>query len=157
MAGSAWDAETMGHGKHSYQHVDPAAVNPEDYAQNMRGEQTVYGDTREYNSAHNNKHPDNNMILEDLARIGTTFETSAEGYEGTWMVVKMPGVKAPKTYARVCRVDEAGEPLEDSLTDIDTSLLGCAVDGENMFRQVATKLLKKGKVDRTQRERLTKR
>lgn len=154
---TAWDAESMGFGRHSFQHVDPAAVNPEDYAQNMRGEQTTFGDVREYNSAHNEKHPENDTRLEDLARIGTVFETDAPGLEGEWMVVKMPSVKAPLTFANVCRIDADGEPIESTLTALNTADLGCAVDEENMFKQVKTRITKKGKVDKHQRERLTKR
>lgn len=153
---SAWDPSTQGYGKHSYHHVDPDAVNPEEYAQNMRGEQQHFGEVREYNSAKNEKHPDNTMRLEDVARMGTIFETDAEGYEGQWMVVQMPEVHAPKSFALVSRVDENKEPTGD-VFKIRTDLLGLAVDENNMFLQVATKVVHKGQVGREQRERLTKR
>ena len=95
---TAWDGDNMGYGKHSFQHVDPDAINPEEYAQSMRGEVQHLGDVREYNSAFNEKHPDNDMRLEDVARIGTVFKTDAPGFEGTWIISLMPSVRAPLTF-----------------------------------------------------------
>lgn len=152
----AWDADTQGYGKHDYQAIDPAAVNPEDYAHNLRGEQQHFGDVREYNSALNKKHPETDMNLEDVARMGTIFETSAEGSEGQWMIVEMPRVSSPHSYARVSRVDENKEPTGET-TEIRTDLLGLAVNRENLFEQVKTVIVHKGQVGREQRERLTKR
>lgn len=153
----AWDPNTNGYGKHDYRHIDPATINPDDYARSLRGEEEHFGDVREYNSAANNKHPENDCGLDWLGRIGTVFETDLPGHEGTWMVVKMPIIQSPKTFCRVARIDAEGEPLEETLTTISCIELGCAVDETNHFKQVQTKLIRKGKVDRTQRERLTKR
>lgn len=158
---SAWDAESMGYGKHKFHHVDPDAINPEDYAQSMRGEQEHFGEVREYNSAKNEKHPENDVRLEDFARTGTVINTEAEGYEGDWMVVRMPAVRAPKTYARVAKATKVGEKEWDhdgNEVEIDTMLLGCAVDPvENVFLQVKSTIQFKGIVGKSQRERLTKR
>lgn len=148
--------ETMGHGKHDYRHIDPATINVEDYAKDLRGEEEHFGDIREYNSAFNQKHPGNNTTLDDLARVGTTIETDALMFEGTWMVVQMPVVVAPATYARLARIGENGEPIEGTQEQISCIDLGCAVDETNNFKQVETKLLHRGKVGREQRERLTK-
>lgn len=154
---TAYDPSTMGYGKHEFRAIDPNTINPDDYARNLRGEEAHFGDVREYNSAFNQKHPENDVNLDWLGRIGTTFETDAEGYEGVWTVVQMPIVKAPLTYARCARVDDEGEPIEGTQTVISCVALGCAVDEENFFKQVRSKLLSKGKVDKSQRERLTKR
>lgn len=152
----AWDPNTMGFGKHDYRSIDPDTVNPDDYARNLRGEEEHFGDVREYNSAENEKHPENDTDLDNLGRVGTVFETEVEEFQGTWMVVQMPVVKAPGVWARCARVDEDGEPVEGTQTEISTVELGCTVDERNYFKQVKTKLLKKGKVDKSQRERLTK-
>jgi len=92
---TAFDPEKHGYGKHKYFTIDPDTINPEDYARSMRGEETHFGDVREYNSAENEKHPDNNVTLDDLSRIGTVIETEAKGFEGDWEVVALPEVHAP--------------------------------------------------------------
>lgn len=153
----AWDADTMGFGKHDYRHVDPSTINPEDYALNLEGEQERLGDVREYNSAANQVHPETDCGLDWLGRIGTVIETAAPGYEGQWMVVQMPIVRTPNVFARLARIDEQGEPIEGTQEVISCVDLGVAVDETNHFRQVRTVLVKKGKVDKSQRERLTKR
>lgn len=156
-AKTAWDPKTQGYGKHDYQKIDPATINPEDYARNLRGEEAHFGDVREYNSASNVRHPKNTVTLDDLCRVGTVIETEAEGFEGRWMVVQMPVVHSPKSYARLARVDEVGEPVEGTLVEVCTIDLGCAVDATNQFKQVRTVMIQRGRLDRTQRERLTKR
>jgi len=152
----AFDPETMGYGKHDYRTIDPSTVNPEDYATNMRGEEEHLGDVREYNSAYNEKHPENDTELDWLGRVGTIFETAAAGLEGIWMVVQMPVVRAPEIWARCARINEDNEPIEGSQAELSTTALGCTVDEKNEFKQIRTKLIKKGQVNRTQRERLTK-
>jgi hypothetical protein len=136
--------------------VDPDAVNPEEYAHNLRGDQQHFGDVREYNSALNERHPETTMVLEDVARMGTIFETDAIDYQGLWMIVEMPRVESPYSYARVSRVDDNKEPIGD-VQDIRTDLLGLAVNRQNLFEQVKTVIKHKGQVGREQRERLTKR
>jgi hypothetical protein len=144
----------MGFGKHDFHHIDPSTINVEDYAQNLRGEEQHFGEVRQYNSAFNEKHPENDTDLDWLGRLGTAFETDAEGHAGTWTVTNMPVVKNPTVFCRATRtVDGNLEGPEQVISCVD---LGCAVDNTNQFKQVRTKLLQKGKVDRTQRERLTK-
>lgn len=152
----AWDATTMGFGKHKYQSIDPDTINPEDYAVSLRGEEKQFGDVRQYNSAFNEKHPENDTNLDWLARTETEFETDAEGYQGHWRVTNMPVVRRPEVYSRVTRVDPEGNLVGEE-TEIPCSLLGVAVDRNNLFAQIRTKMITKGKVDREQRLRLTKR
>jgi len=154
LSAKPWEA--YGHGKHDYRSIDPDTINVDDYARNLRDEEANFGDIREYNSAFNTKHPDNDLTLDALSRVGTTFETEAKGLEGVWVVVQMPVVKSPLTYARCARLDEAGEPKEGTQTTISCIDLGCAVDDKNYFLEVKSKILAKGRVGRTQRERLTK-
>lgn len=151
-----FDPETMGFGKHEYRHIDPDTINPEDYAKNFRGDEEHFGDVREYNSAANEKHPENDTDLDNLSRIGTIFETEAEEFKGIWMIVQMPLIKAPSIYVRCGRIDEDQEPIEGTQTNIPIVELGCSVDESNFFKSVKTTLIKKGKVDKQQRERLTK-
>jgi hypothetical protein len=147
----------MGFNKHSYQKIDPATINPDDYAQNMRGEQQHLGDVREYNSAHNERNPETDVRLEDMARPGTVFYTDLEGYEGHWMVAKMPRIRSPKSWAVVQKADAEGNVLDEDLVELRTDDLGLAVDDENLFKQTLTKITKKGQIGREQREMLTKR
>lgn len=154
---SSWDPDTMGFNKHDYRHLDPTTVNVDDYAKDLREGQTNFGDVREYNSAFNTKHPENDLELDWLGRIGTIFETEAEGYEGRWMVVQMPVVHSPALFARAARIDENDEPIDGTLKEIPFLALGCAVDKTNHFPQIKSHLVARGKVDRKQRERLTKR
>jgi hypothetical protein len=149
---AAWDPSTSGYGKHDYRHIDPETINPSDYARDLRGEEAHFGDVREYNSADNQKHPENSTTLDDLSRIGTVIETEADGFAGSWTVVQLPTVRAPKTFARLQRSDKP----EGEVTEIDTADLGVTVTKENTFNQVKTTTTKRGKVDRTQRERLTR-
>lgn len=155
----AWDADSMGFGKHSYRHVDPATVNPADFAKNLRGEEENFGDVRQYNSAYNEKHPENDVDLDWVTRIGTVIETDAEGWEGLWYISNLPVVKAPEIFCRAVKVESAkDEPSEDSKeVVIPTYDLGCSVGPDNMFKQVKTKLVKRGAVDRTQRPRIVQR
>lgn len=158
----AWDPETMGYGKHDYRHIDPDTVNVAEYAKDMRGEQAHLGDVREYNSADNQKHPENDVSLDWFSRPGTVFETDAEGYQGIWMVTNQPVVKSPETFCRARRAVEIdGEWKEEAQYAsaeeiISCVVLGCAVGRDNLFEQVKTKLLRKAKVDKSSRDRLTK-
>lgn len=157
----AWDPDTMGYGKHDYRHIDPDTVNVSDYALDLRGDVAHLGDVREYNSADNQKHPENDTSLDWLGRPGTVFETNAEGIEGVWIVSAMPVVRSPNTFCRARRIasfTEHEEILDSGSGEerISCVELGCAVDRTNMFKQVRTKLLRKAKVGKTQRERLTK-
>ncbi len=78
-----------------------------------------------------------------------------------WMVDKLPVVLAPHTYARVVRAEKVSEKeytaVEGTETTIKIEDLGCAVDEKNYFRQVQTKMVKRGILGKAQRERLTKR
>lgn len=152
---TAWDAETMGFGKHQFHFIDPETVNPEDYARKLEGEEQHFGEIRQYNSAFNAKHPETNVDLDWLSRIGTVFETDAEFFAGTWVVTGMPVVKAPTTFCRV-KAYVGEEPMGPEVS-IPCAALGCAVDEQNYFAQVKTRLVQRGKVDRDQRARLTRR
>lgn len=151
----AWDPETDGFGKHSYFHVDPETVNPEDYARNLRGEEQHFGDVREFNSADNEKHPDNDVTVDDLSRPGTVVEVDrGEGDEltGEWEVVGLPTTHEGKIRAAM---KKKNLPTV-SLRYVDMVELGCVVDKENLFQQVATKLVSRPRLGKKQRERLTK-
>ena len=155
----AWNPDTMGYGKHEYHHIDKDTVNPEDYAVSLRGEEKHFGAVRQYNSAYNEKHEENDCDLDWLGRLGTVFETNAEGYEGIWHITNMPVVKTPIVFCRAVKVgskdEEPGEDGEEvTLSCVE---LGCAVGADNLYLQVRTKLLKRGAVDRKQRLRLTQR
>jgi len=148
----------MGFGKHTYQHLDPSNTNTEEWAKDLRGEQQHHGDVREYNTAGNEKHPENNVTLDDLSRPGTVFATLAEGLQDHgWLVTNFPIVRSPATYCRAKPVDfqeESHEQLkvigperEIALTD-----LGCAVGADNLFKQVKTTIVVKARVGKTQRK-----
>jgi len=147
-----WDADTMGYGKHNYTHVDPDAINVEDFAVNMRGEQQHRGDVREENTAYNTIHPENDITLDLLSKIGTVFNTEAEGLEGAWMVTGMPVIHSPEVFCRATLVDEI-EPNGDvpdgfipsgDERELSCIELGCAVGPGNFYKQVKGKLLAKG-------------
>jgi len=146
-----------GHGKHDYRAIDPSTINVDDYATSLRGEEEHFGDVREYNSAFNAKHPENDTTLDALGRIGTILETEAPGLEGKWIVSDMPVVRAPITYARLSRIEgENNDVVAGSEQVISCVDLGCAVDPENYFPQVRTKVLVKVRAGKDGRNRLTK-
>lgn len=152
-----WDPNTMGYGKHDFRHIDPSTINPSDFARNLRGEEQHFGDVRQYNSAYNEKHPENDLDLDWLGRVGTVFETEAEGYEGFWHVTNMPTVQAPDVFCRAVKVtDPEEDPEGREEQKIPCVALGVTADIDNKYRQVKSRLMKKGAVDRTQRVRLTK-
>jgi len=144
----AWDGETMGYGKHDYLHVDPDAINIEDFAQRFDGEQLHRGDVREESTAYNKQSPENSITLDLLSKIGTVFMTYAEGLEGMWMVTGMPVVRSPEVF---CRASKCGESngeyhiLDASSSELSCTDLGCAVGTGNTFKQVAGEILAKGK------------
>jgi len=150
----AWDAETMGYGKHTYTVVDPDAINVEDFAVNMRGDEQHRGDVREENTAYNERQEDNTVTLDLLSKIGTVFTTEAPGLDGTYIVVGMPIVRSPEVFARVSlampvqNVQDKGPKYvakEEEVIEMSCVELGCAVDVGNKFRQVGGEILAKGK------------
>lgn len=152
-----WDPNKMGFGKHDFRSIDPSTINPEDFARRLHGEETAFGDVRQYNSAYNEKHPLNDVDLDWLSRIGTEFETDAPGLEGVWRVSNLPVVHTPTVYIRCTRFVEDG-PLSANEEEREVSAvdLGCQQGADNLFKQIKTKLMGKGHVTREQRERLTK-
>jgi len=156
---TAWDPNS-GFGNHKYRKIDPSTVNPEDYAHTMKGDEKFYGDIREYNTGANEKHPETNVDLYDAGLIGTVFETDSPGYEGIWKVVGLFTVHAPKVWikcARVALVTRAGVDgweEQESMKEIAAEDLGLVVDDTNHFKQVQTKLLHRGIIDREQRRRV---
>lgn len=154
----AWDSEKMGFDKHDYHHIDPSTINVDEFARSLRGEETHFGDIRQYNSGYNEKHEENDLDLDWLSRVGTVFTTEAKGYEGLWKVSNMPIVHAPHIYCRAVKVEDAKDSIEGKEeVEISCTSLGCSVNPENLYEQVRSKLVKKGSVAREQRERLTKR
>jgi hypothetical protein len=150
----AWTPDpNSGYGRHSYHHIDPSTVNPEDYARNLRGEEKHYGDVREYNTCYNEKHPDNTLDLYDLGLLLTRFTTEAPGYEGEWTVVDFPRVKAPGIWTRVRKTGEDGQPEGETL-EIPIVALGIAANDKNEYEPIVSKLVKRGATDREQRMRL---
>jgi hypothetical protein len=146
-ATSAWDPATQGFGKHTYRQIDPAEINVADYAVNLRGDEAYRGEVREYITADNLKHPDNDATLDWLTRLGTEFSTNAEGYEGIWKVTYLPRVRSPHVFIVARRTDAKVD------VDIRADFLGVVADPEtNLFPQVVTKLLKRGKISRTMLE-----
>lgn len=151
---AAWDPDKMGFGKHDYHSIDPDEINPDDYARNLRGDEAHFGDIRQYNSAENEKHPENTIELDMLGRPDTIFYTEAKGYEGNWIITRMPVVRSPITYCRASRCTEEGE-VQGEETLISCVDLGCAVDETNNFHQVLTRLVRKAKVNKATRKKLT--
>jgi len=143
----------MGYGKHTYTVVDPDAINVEDFAVNLRGEQQHRGDVREENTAYNEKSADNTVTLDLLSKIGTIFTTEAEGIEGMYEVVAMPTVRSPEVFCRVVPVEPQERsdrkaqffPTSEVVIELSCVELGCAVDVGNKFRQVRGEILAKGK------------
>lgn len=153
----AWDSDKMGYGKHEFHHIDPDTINVNDFARTFNGDENHFGDVRQYNSAYNEKHPDNDVDLDWLGRVGTIFTTEAEGFEGMWYVTNMPTVRAPHVYTRCVKIEaEEDDPEGRDEVEISTRDLGCIANDENLYEQVVTKLVKKGSVTREQRIKLTK-
>lgn len=152
-----WDAEKHGYGKHEFHHIDPDTINVNEFARSFNGDEKHFGDVRQYNSAYNEKHPDNNVDLDWLGRVGTIFTTEAKGFEGMWHVTNMPTVRAPHVYCRAVKVkDEKDDTEGKKEVEIPTRSLGCIADDDNLYEQVVTKLVRKGSVTRQQRIKLTK-
>lgn len=154
---TAFDPEKHGYGKHEFHFIDPETINVNDFARTFNGEENHFGDVRQYNSAYNEKHAENNVDLDWLGRVGTIFTTEAEGFEGMWYVTNMPTVRAPHVFTRCVKINEetdnpeGGEEIEISARD-----LGCIANDANNYEQVITRLIKKGSVTREQRIKLTK-
>jgi len=158
MATQDWktrDRSKEGYGKHAYNEIDPDTINPADYARTFGGEEEFFGDVREYNSAYNEKHPENNVQLDWLCRVGTSFSTEAKGFNGEWRVVDVPIVLEGKIFI-VCADDEILEQGGDYIR-ISAVDLGLVVDEKNYFLQVKTVLIEKGKVSKDTRKKLTQR
>jgi len=153
----AWDADTMGFGKHSFHHIDPATINPADYAKNLHGEEQNFGDVRQYNSADNEKHPECTLDLDWVSRVGTIFKTEAAGYEGIWHVTNVPTIKEGVICCRATKVAAVEEEPTGEEMSIPTVELGICQGVNNLFKQVKSETLKRGSVTRTQRIKLTKR
>jgi len=152
----AWDADTMGYDKHTYHHIDPSTINVLDFATSLRGEESHFGDVRQYNSAYNEKHPENNIDLDWLGREGTIFSTEAKGYEGMWKVVNVPTVRSGSVYCRAMKIESQEDTSEGKeVKEISCMELGCTANEENLYEMVVTKLVKKGSVTRDQRIKLT--
>lgn len=154
----AWDADSFGYDNTDFHHIDPDTVNMADFARQLEGEELFFGDVRQYNSGYNDKHPENNVDLDWLGRVGTVFSTNAPGFEGIWHVSNLPAVRAPIVFCRAVKLenaDDSPEGLEE--IEISCAALGCAVNEDNLYEQIETKIVKRGRVDKKQRARLTKR
>jgi len=161
VAKKAWVPDPdIGYGKHSYRQIDPSTVNPEDYARSLRGEEAHYGDVREYNTANNSKHPETNVDLYDCGLIGTKIEIHEGPWAGKWIMVNIPTVKSPIVYLRASKLKlgtytSLAEEVQDHVSDqqlIPTNEIGLAVDEQNLYRQVKMTLIKRGLIDREQRQ-----
>lgn len=153
---AAWDPDSYGYGKHEYHRIDPELINPEEYAQSMRGDQEHKGEVREYNTAFNSKHPENDVGLDWLGRPGTIIVTEAPGLEGTWKVTSMPVRRDGMTFSLMTPVDSNENPTAQE-EEISVIALGCAANKENLYEQVKTSLVKKVVLGNKYREELTKR
>jgi len=147
MTKTAWDPEHSGYGKHAYREIDPSTINPADYAVDMRGEQEHKGEIREYDISLNKKHPENNMNLEWLCRVGTSFELDGKQYQ----VTDVPVMRDNRITIRVT-LSPTREQSEISAYD-----LGVVVGPDDMYKQVKCVLIQKGRVDKQTRIALTKR
>jgi len=146
----ALDPETMGYDNHDFRKIDPDTINPADYAHAREEGQEFFGDVREYNTAYNKKHPETDVDLYDLGLIGTTFTTEAKGSEGTWKVTGLYTLKDRQIYIPVLK--EGGN---EEARDLGAIELGLVVEEGNVFRQVKTKLISRGMIDREQRLRVS--
>lgn len=154
---TAFDPEKHGYGKHEFHHIDPDTINVNDFARTFNGDENHFGDVRQYNSAYNEKHPENDVDLDCFGRVGTIFATEAVGFEGMWHVTNMPTVRAPHVFTRAVKIDAAeDDPEGREEIEISTRDLGCIANDANEYEQVITKLIKKGSVTREQRIKLTK-
>jgi len=131
--------------------IDPETVNQESYAVSLRDEEDKFGVIREYNSANNSQHAENDLTLDDLSRIGTIFHTAAEEYQGEWEVIGLPRVEDGVVSAVV--KDEEGHDYEISCIKLGIQ----QHPSSNLFEEVRTCIVSRGAVNREQRERLTKR
>lgn len=137
--------------KREYQHIDPLSVNMEAYARDLYGEQMHHGDIREYNTADNPKHPDNDATVEWLGRPGTIFTTDAPGYEGKYTVVDLPRVVKFKLSAVVQKADV----IAPSIVLIPMDVLGVVSDDKNLMAQVVTKVIHKPQIGKESRKKIS--
>lgn len=160
MANKAWIPEpATGYGKHEYRQIDPSTVNPEDYARGLRGEESYYGDVREYNTAGNSKHPETNVDLYDCGLIGTKIEVFGDiPWAGKWIMTNIPAVSAPTVYLRAARwVGVEGTLSEEVKAHIPNQQMiplhevGLSVGDDNLYKQIKVVLIKRGLIDREQR------
>lgn len=147
MARGVYDKETSGYGKHAYREIDPTTVNPADYAVNLWGEQEHKGEIREYDVSLNKKHPQNDISLEWLCRVGTIFKFEHKQYT----VTDVPVMREQRIFIRATR-SPTKEQVELSAYD-----LGVVVGPDSKYKQVKCQLSKRGRVDKTTRMMLTKR
>ncbi|GAG84264.1 unnamed protein product [marine sediment metagenome] len=124
-----WDGpseDQCGYGKHKYREIDPSTINPEDYARTFGGDEEFYGDVREYNSAYNEKHPENKVQLDWLCRVGTVFQVFDGDYVGKWMVADVPLVLDGEIFIVSKKVGEDTEQVHLKAVE-----LGVVVDKAN--------------------------
>lgn len=160
----AWQPDpAAGYGKHEYRQIDPSTVNPEHYARELRGEESYYGDVREYNTADNSKHPDTTADLYDCGLIGSKIEIHAgetPTWVGKWIMTNIPTVKAPYVYLRAARwcegnyasLAEEVQAFQSAQELVPAHEVGLVVGDDNLYKQVKVTLIKRGLIDREQRQ-----
>lgn len=139
----AWDANTMGFGKHKYEYIDPDEI-PLDYSPPNGIAR------RDFNLAFNKKHPDTDMTLDAACRPGATFETNLVGKEGIYEVAALP-----KRVDGVAHVQARKEGTEEVVL-LSGQDLGFIADRiENVYTQTRTRLLRGASANKGDRQRLT--
>lgn len=151
-----FDPNTMGFGKHVYEHIDPRAIDVEALTSPPGGIRT-----RDFTVAFNKKNPETNITIDLLSRRGCVFETNAPGLEGVWVVLKMPALRNAVMLVVCCRKEDYDletEDLKALAKEVSVVDLGIVPDRfSNLYRDsVITKHVEGGQAGREVRERLTK-
>lgn len=139
------DRTKMGFGKHVWEWIDPDEI-PTDFAHPEGAPR------RDFNNAFNRANPETDVDLDVISRPGTIIETSAEGFEGQWIVRRVPAFTGGIVFAMLSR-EEEGEIVRVPMVS-----LGVVAEREsNLYADtVITKLVSGGKANKDTRLTLTK-
>jgi len=155
---SAWtpdEAQQYGaYGTGEYERIDPTTIHPEDFMESalseLKGDEKHKGEVREYLVGDNLPHPETDMKLDWLARIGTVFNTDLEGLEGEWVVVRMPVIRESEVFTRAARRDDEKKVVESTMEVISAIGLGLQVGKDHNYQQTKSTLVERGVIDRCQ-------
>jgi hypothetical protein len=136
----------MGFGNHPWEYIDPKEI-PTDFGPPdgvMR---------RDFNNAFNRPNPETTVDIDIISRPGAVISTNAAGFEGQWVVARMPQYTGGRLVAYLSR--EEGTDVKE-IPAVDLGVIADRIS--NLYvDSVVTKLVSGGKANKATRANLTQR